>query len=228
MPQPVEVDQGLREKERRPGLEAYLHIDYRADDCGGQHKDQDAVSIFELPDVSRRLQDRRDLTGRRRAARIAACGELRRLHEDPIVRIVELIGGDALEILHRRQRHPANPVCIGAPCYPAGTELETRGPHPAHLRIVGPAAIMMDDAAPIAGIVEVPAKLLRANPLARRVRMPAERRRRRHPYFPIAYMLDEADVFRQNGTHARTYLLGPCGIEHLLLRNARLRFNARW
>jgi hypothetical protein len=199
VPDPVPVDQDRDQKIRRPGRHLNADVDDRADDVSGQHEDDDAVDVSERAHIGRLLEQERHPGDRREAAFLATAGEFRRLDENPVGRIVELIGGDGPYFLVGRQRRPTDPLRTRAPDHPAGTNLAARDPHPAELIVMRPSALVVDDRAPFGSIVEIPAITLRLHPMARRVGMPARRGDGRHPYLAVGRMGDEAPIAGEHG-----------------------------
>src|SRR4029450_13702123 len=127
---------------------------------------------------------------------VAADVELRRLDEDPLFAVVELVGRHVLEGLVRRHRRPARPLRTRAPHHPAGAECGAGIPGPADLLIPEPAAVMVDDLTPRRLVVVVPAVLFGLHPVTGRIGMPALGGDGWYPDLAEAVVLDAAAVLR--------------------------------
>src|SRR5690348_2564141 len=201
LPDEVEIDHHLDEVPGRPGIEADLNIDPGTDEVIGQHHDRDAVDEFKCGDPLGLTQQHRDLLRRCDPASIAAGVELCRLDKDPLIAVVELIGGHGLERLVRRHRRPADPLLTRSPNYPSGAEFRAGIPGPADLLIPEPATVVVHDLAPRRLVVVVPAVLPGLDPSARRIGMPALGGDSGHPDFAVAGVLDEAAILREHAAH---------------------------
>src|SRR5262249_50872428 len=88
-----------------------------------------------------------------------------------------------------------------SPNRPAGAEFIVRHPDPAHLRVVGPAPVVVDDRSLRRLVIEIPAEMFGVDPMTRRVWMPARRRGRWYPDLTVSLMLDEIAVLGEHGPH---------------------------